>query len=281
MKAIFENIPSRSDTGLTVFLYEEDRFNTPWHYHPQYELTLILEGQGMRYVGNNVSSFEQGDFVLLGSNLPHCWRMSEQFKGKARSVVMQWNSNIIAHIPEMNNINALLQKSERGLRLSDKIAQRHMDAYIDLLKRDSVGKYLYFLNIMHLISKETGVENLAGESYRINTSNDTSTRLETIYSFLNTNYNRKIAASEVAALVHMTPESFSRFFSTTMEKPFFAFLNEYRVNRASRMLIETDHQVAEIAFSCGYESLPFFYKQFKKYKNYSPTNFRKEFQRSL
>jgi len=60
-----------------------------------------------------------------------------------------------------------------------------------------------------------------------------------------------------------------------MQKPFFSYLNEYRANQASKLLIETEFNVAEIGFSFGYESLPFLYKQFKKAKGYSPMVFRK------
>ena len=39
----------------------------------EYELTWIIRGQGQRYVGRQVESFEAGDLVWLGPNLPHCW----------------------------------------------------------------------------------------------------------------------------------------------------------------------------------------------------------------
>jgi transcriptional regulator GlxA family with amidase domain len=74
----------------------------------------------------------------------------------------------------------------------------------------------------------------------------------------------------------MSEQSFSRFFSKMMGRPFFTFLNEYRINIASRMLIDTDLSVAQIGFTCGYESLPFFHKQFSKFKNESPQKFRKK-----
>jgi AraC-like DNA-binding protein len=75
----------------------------------------------------------------------------------------------------------------------------------------------------------------------------------------------------------MSEEAFSRFFSKMMNKPFFTFLNEYRINAACQLLIETDQPVSEVATASGFETLPFFYRQFSKFKKLSPKKFRDQF----
>ena len=89
MKAQFEKIVTSVDSSFHAFLYENENFDAPWHFHPEYELTYIVKGKGMRYVGNSVQKFEEGDFVLLGSNLPHCWKNQHQYKGTVKSLVFQ------------------------------------------------------------------------------------------------------------------------------------------------------------------------------------------------
>jgi AraC-like DNA-binding protein len=76
----------------------------------------------------------------------------------------------------------------------------------------------------------------------------------------------------------MSEEYFSRFFSKSLMKSFFTFLNEYRINRACKLLIETERQVSEICYQVGYESIPFFYRQFKKIKNMPPQSYRVKYQ---
>src|SRR3546814_19530298 len=85
MKAHFEQVMSLPENSFKVFLHEVNEFDAPWHYHPEYELTLILQSKGIRYVGNSMENFEEGDLVLLGPNLPHCWKNTEDHKEKARS----------------------------------------------------------------------------------------------------------------------------------------------------------------------------------------------------
>jgi hypothetical protein len=42
-----------------------------WHYHPEYEIHLITATTGTYFVGDYVGSFEPGNLVMTGSNLPH------------------------------------------------------------------------------------------------------------------------------------------------------------------------------------------------------------------
>ena len=56
MKAQFEKIIS-NQSALYAFVYEDVEFDAPWHFHPEYELTYIVKGKGMRYVGNNIQKF--------------------------------------------------------------------------------------------------------------------------------------------------------------------------------------------------------------------------------
>lgn len=95
-------------------------------------------------------------------------------------------------------------------------------------------------------------------------------RLKTVFQFVDHNFSMKVTLKEISAMVCMSEESFSRFFSKVMNKPFFSFLNEYRINMACKLLLETDRSVTDIGYEVGYESFPFFHRQFKKFKKCTP-----------
>ncbi|RYZ97863.1 MAG: AraC family transcriptional regulator, partial [Sphingobacteriaceae bacterium] len=96
-------------------------------------------------------------------------------------------------------------------------------------------------------------------------------------NYIESNYDKKITLLMLSQKVFMSEESFSRFFSKVMKKPFFYFLNEYRINMACKMLIGTNEPVSQICYACGYESFPFFYRQFKKFKSCTPQKFRSNY----
>ena len=272
MKPTLEHIHQVNGGAFTAFVYERENFEAPWHYHPEYELTLILEGKGMRYVGNHLGAFAPGDTVLLGASLPHCWRNAAGTG--AKSIVIQWQPLALPDIPEFNTIHRMLAMAQRGLRF-EKDFQGH---FLSIVSAPAPFlRYTRFLELLHVLAQEDHPTLLAGASYQADVSSKTSNRLGLIHQYLSTHYHERITLARMGQLLNMTEGAFSRFFSKSMQKPFFSFLNEYRVNRAGRMLIESDVQAAEIAFACGYESLPFFFKQFKKYKGCSPLVFRNQY----
>jgi len=280
MKPIFEKIDVSKDEGIHAFIFEGEYFDMPLHFHPEYELTLILESSGIRYVGNNISDFESGDLVLLGGNLPHCWKNEKDHLGTVKSLVVQWEKNILHDLSLFKPIEDLLIESERGLKLNHDIHKEEILLMHQLIKVKGIRRYLVFIELLHALALKKEYIPIAGDSYSYDLSTTTTTRLEKVQSYVHEHFHEKIKLKEVASYLHMNEQAFSRFFSKKMRKPFFLFLNEYRVNRASRLIFETDLQMGEIAFQCGYESLPFFYKQFKKFKGYSPLEFRKMYKRA-
>ena len=53
--------------------------NNLWHYHAALELIYIKKGRGTQFIGDSIKNFNDGDVVLLGSNLPHYWRFDPEF----------------------------------------------------------------------------------------------------------------------------------------------------------------------------------------------------------
>lgn len=279
MEPKFERI-ELADQHINAFVFESESFERPWHFHPEFELTLILESSGIRYVGNNISDFEPMDLVLIGGNLPHCWKNDEEHSGKAKSLVIHWRSEIIHDITLLDPIRKLLQEAHRGLFINPQYRPLISKNMYKILESEGVLRYVRLLELLDIIASKVSYELIAGPSYSYDMSGDTTKRLELVQLYVNRHFKEKIKLASVADHLNMSEQSFSRFFSKTMGKPFFSFLNEYRVNIASRMILETDMQMTEVAYKCGYESLPFFYKQFKKVKGYTPLEFRRMYLKS-
>jgi AraC-like DNA-binding protein len=279
MKAVFEKIDLKDASSILAFEYAEDYFDAPWHFHPEYELTYIVKSYGTRYVGNHIASYEPHELVLLGPNLPHCWKHDNNQDVKATSIVIQWPEKLMKGLPVFQQISNLLKLSQRGV-LFKEFPQEAIHAKMqDIVKATEVSKYIKLIGLLDEISQFSEKTMLAGNSYTFDLSNDTNRRIDKVQRFVSKNYHKKIKLQEVADELKMTEQSFSRFFSKTMQRPFFVYLNEFRVNYASRFLLETDLHVKEIGYNCGYESLPFFYQQFKKFKGYSPLSFRKMYRK--
>lgn len=279
MKAQFEKISSSTNSSFNAFIYEDENFDAPWHFHPEYELTYIVKGEGIRYVGNNVEKFENGDFVLVGSNLPHCWKNTIQNKGSVKSIVFQWNEAILGdnwiEKNEFQNIKNLLKKASKGVKFNLKNSKKMELELNKILTKSPFEKLLRFIQLLEDLSAFKEVETLTSTGFTPSLNLKANNRIDKVYDFVQENYDKKIKLQEVSALVSMGDEAFCRFFKKSLNKSFFTFVNEYRINLACKMLIETNKQVSQIAYDCGYESLPFFYRQFQKFMGCSPLQFKK------
>ena len=65
--------------AYTIRELRENHFDPNWHFHPHYQLFVVLEGTGTRFIGDNIKHFEAGDMVFLAPNLPHLWRSDDSY----------------------------------------------------------------------------------------------------------------------------------------------------------------------------------------------------------
>jgi AraC-like DNA-binding protein/mannose-6-phosphate isomerase-like protein (cupin superfamily) len=279
----FEIVTSPPESSFTVYQYQQEEFYTPWHFHPEYELTYIVSSQGMRYVGTNIEHFEEQDLVLLGPNLPHCWKNTEKHHTRARSIIIQWEEDILGEgwltKSEFLPIRRLCKQSIRGIKFDNLVAQKIRPKLDDLLVQSPFEKVIQLLQILHRLANTQAFKLLSGDEFAPNPSHEDNNRINTVYNYVKENYDKNITLAEAASLTAMSEEAFCRFFTQKASKSFFTFVNDYKINLACQRLIRTPMQVTQIAYECGYNSLPFFYRQFKKFKGCTPTEYRGQYQK--
>ncbi|HYD85556.1 MAG TPA: cupin domain-containing protein, partial [Opitutus sp.] len=73
MRAVYEVVRKPENSSLKLWYSTGYRFRAPWHFHPEVEILLVTRGRGVRYVGDSVAAFHEGDLVMVGPDLPHVW----------------------------------------------------------------------------------------------------------------------------------------------------------------------------------------------------------------
>lgn len=276
MKPVLEQIRIGREQSILAFNFNKKNFDAPWHFHPQHELTYIQQSVGTKFIGDYVGPYNPGELVLLRSNLPHCWKNNVQQEEPSISTVVQWNKGIFHKAPELRSLFNMITAASKGIifdyKDSSSIASQLQE--LPLLSGDEL--YIRLLGLLINLS-HCNYQTLSENSFTDDLPTEFSNRMSKIHEFVESNYHRKIYLKELAKLVNMSEQSFSRFFSKMMGRPFFSFLSEYRINMASRMLIDTDWPVSQIGYNCGFESLPFFHKQFNRYKQLTPSRYRKKY----
>src|SRR3954465_12807271 len=121
IKASYEILQPASGQSFIFRKFDSSAFDAPYHFHAEYELTYILEGRGKRYVGSHMQNFTSGDLVLVGPNLPHCWKLEpgKEVQTTASAIVIQFTGSFLGdeffNKNELQHIKRLFQKSGSGI----------------------------------------------------------------------------------------------------------------------------------------------------------------------
>ena len=273
--------PSKSESFL-IRKFDKKGFAAPFHFHPEYELTFISDGNGKRYVGNNMSGFQKEDLVLIGSNLPHCWKLSQPKNSKAASIVIQFAKDFLGdtflETPEMKNIQKLLKKSAGGICFHGKIietAKQNMESILD--EKNNFNKLLIFLETLNKLAG-TKEYSLLNEKESIYEQSDyTRERINKVYAYIVDNFQDAVCLNEASQIVNMTPNAFCKYFKKITRKTFMEAVIDFRINLATQLLIETDKTIADVCFESGFRDMSHFYKMFTTRMETSPSNYRKQF----
>jgi AraC-like DNA-binding protein len=102
-------------------------------------------------------------------------------------------------------------------------------------------------------------------------------RLNMVYEYVLKNFRQRIALGELAEMLHMTPTSFSRYFSMKNNKPFSRFVSEIRIRHACKLLTETENTIEQICYECGFNTLSNFNRKFREIMLKKPSQYKKEF----
>jgi len=278
MKPLLENIPSkRGQHSFMAFTVNQSKFDFFWHYHPEYELTLIIKGKGRRLIGDSHENFENGDLVLIGPGLPHTWVSDSGMKGKSEAVVIQFSEDFIerfAGLDELSAINKLLLYAKQGISIKGKISAAAREQIKLLPAKRGVEKITGLLHILNELSALKSVS-LASSFYQPLKGKENENRINKVCQYVQKHAAERLTIHKAAALIHLSPGAFCKFFKRITGKTFSDYVNDIRIANVCSQLIATDKQVAEIAYGNGFETLTYFNRVFLRKKKMRPGSFRK------
>ena len=102
-------------------------------------------------------------------------------------------------------------------------------------------------------------------------------RVRLVKDYITANYTHDVSLKDLAGLVCMSEDSFSRFFKNKTGRTPNRYLIDYRLGIAARLLLDTQLSVAEIGYSCGFNTLSHFNRLFRESKGCTPSEFRERF----
>lgn len=280
MEPLLEHLSPTPQSSFRLYTRVDDLFSFEWHHHPEYELTLILEGHGRRFVGDSIFGYAPGDLVLIGPYLPHTWQSDESSADNTAIVIhfsTDWLRQATTSWPEMQFLSRMLDKCSHGLTFDDgQLREQAVEGIQDLSARAGLSRLAKLLEVLHLLASHQSTRSLASPGYR-KSSRPVDPRIDKVCRFVNDRINEELTQREIAAMIRMKPTSFSRLFKRAMGKTFIEYVHELRVANACRSLIESDDSITDVCFRSGFNNVSNFNRVFRRLVGVSPRAYRRQF----
>lgn len=279
MRAQFEQVTVPEGQSWALLWRELPEIPFIWHYHPEFELTLTLNAQGQRYVGDELSDFAPGDLVLVGPNLPHTWAAaSRPDAGQPMLAVVvwfrqDWLEKLVSDLPELLPLRRLAREGGRGLAFSAAVAAQVQPLLLGLQARSAAARIPTLLEALLALAEDHDARPLASRLPQPG-SDAGRARLDRVLARLHADFIDPPALPELAALANLSLGAFQRFFKRHTGQSVLAYLAQLRIGHACQLLIETDKPVGVIASAAGYRNLAHFNRQFLASKGISPSALR-------
>lgn len=280
MKVQLESIEPAPGSSFRILVSPRLNDFYYWHFHPEYELVFIeLEsGGGTRHVGEHMERYEGSDLVFIGSHIPHL-NLDYGVRCDYVKIVVQMREDFLAttfpNIPELQYIQSLFEKSRKGLYFNGetkKIVGERLKLFPTL---PQFQQFIEILEIFQLLATSSEVNEMHAQAYMHYYNVKEQERIRRVYQFIENHYQEKIEIEAVAKFSHLTKAAFCRYFKKMTRMTFTEFLNQYRINQAKKLLLQ-DKNVTEVCFECGFESLSYFNRMFKKVTGENPLRFKKK-----
>ena len=255
---------------------QHPRYQMPFHWHNEWEILRILDGQMQISLDDEQYTLHKGDILLIRGGMLH--------GGVPENCVYEclvFDLYGIFHRIEM--VKLYLRPFYRQTYLPQSLYLAHRCPEVAA----AVGKLMEVFshgNVCPELETVAGLSRLfawirnSGNYAEASPSEDGGSRtdrIKPVLEFIEIHYSQNLTLKELAQVAGLNPKYFCRVFRSLTHHSPMDYLNFYRIEQAAHMLDSTDLSVTEVGNRCGFWESSYFTKVFRKYKEVTPFQYRK------
>jgi len=284
MQYIYENFTFPPDQSFTIRSESlEMQKYTTFKSHVNFEIALLENCCGKRFIGDHIQDFEGPELVLLGSYLPHCWQYY-----KATNPLLQPRATIVHFFPdflgkdllekpEARHLNALFDKAAKGVLFEGAAVLEAKQVMQQMIFETGLARSAHMLRLLDMLALSATGKTLCSSYFNTAESPNQANKLNKVFAHIFSHFKEEITLQDVSTLLSMSTAAFCRLFKSGTNRTLTDFVKEVRIGHAARLLLEGHHNVSEACYDSGYNNMSNFNKHFKEVKGLSPRDFLRRY----
>ncbi len=252
----------------------------PWHWHEEVEFNYVVDGAIEVTTINRKYVFRKGEAFFMNGNVLAMMEIAEgETKGFMESHLFHptFLGGHFRSIFEIKYLSPVLQ--DKRIELVELRGENEN-------QKDMIRRLRQAARYYQEEDKEFQIRNLFSEiwlglleeikNYKYSAKPGNQDRIQTMLAYIHQNYQEKVTLEDIAESAAVGKRECLRCFQDCIGKSPIAYLLEYRLDVAERLLRTTDEPVLTIALETGFSNGAYFGKVFRENYGMSPGAYRKK-----
>lgn len=254
-----------------------------YHWHECLEISYVVKGKGRYFIEDRVYEMQPGDVIIINNIEPHYLEVYDEemiqpvivfkpsliFSDTSCSLEKQYLSPFFENCSQFKNkININNPQAYQIRTCMEKIYCEYNEkkfGYEMMIK--SLLLFVLAQLVRFFANKDMNLENRAVKRQNLEC-------MQKLLEYINNNFDSDISLQKAASMAGFSPQYFSGFFKKITGNTFVRYLNILRVDKAVKLLQETDKKIIHIANECGFNNIANFNRIFKSITGHNPSDYR-------
>ena len=242
-------------------------------------LIYIKSGVGMCLVDGQLMGLSEGDILFFPPGIAYSFvseDLGDEYNENIEVVVFRfdgsWLDSLLKTFKSLSREILTLKEYKNPLAVVGPKWMKMSVLMSNLYGADPHDEAILILDLIRYLSQAPDLLPLSTAAAEVQ---DVPAKKDKIERYVSCHLYQKISLDEISAYAGMNKTYFCLFFKKHYGMPFTDYINRKRLETASAMLLKPDASIAEVAVACGYPTVTYFNRIFRKFKGMTPSEFRK------
>ena len=255
-----------------VYGHEENKL----HFHNLMEIGICRRGAGVLYLDEEEYRYKTGTISVFPENFPHI-TISDGEESNFWEYLFFNPRTVIAELYPDNPITQaeILEEINKNPLMLNQTEDKKVMALVNAIMDEEREQKLYYRSAVknYLTNLVLEIMRMHGElkSYGEAASKTTNAmQITSALDYINKNYGKQLKAKELADVCNMSETHFRRLFEEYINMSPMDYVNLIRIQKACELMKHSDDSMDEVAIKCGFTTTSTFNRNFKKFLDTSP-----------